>query len=387
MNKIFIIPSYLEECDGFYTRSCKIVENNSEEILWFRFPSSITPPANDDCDSYLLAVLMDGMKKKLDIHVKGGVSKSLLINLDEYQAIWNKWCPKEYSIIKITVDFFQEENVSARGNVCAFSGGLDSTFSVWRHTQKKSAYRNFKINYCSLIHGFDIPLKDTLAFEKVFSNSSKTLADIGLTLVPIHTNYREISKAKWEHSHASALVAVFSILKATASGCLIGSSYPYSYLNFPWGSTPINDYLLSSESFNVIHDGASHTRTEKTNEIIDWQTGIENLRVCWQGKEKSGNCGVCEKCIRTKLNFKACGTDFPSCFPYADRQALDFSHIRLNAPGIKKDWQQIVDFAKNNNINAPWVKKAEQLINQKSLLDHLLPKGSKMRKLVSKLKN
>ncbi len=57
------------------------------------FDSSIEPPSADDCDSYLLAVIMDAMKENRNIIVKGTVSAQLLSNLVEYQTAWNKWLP------------------------------------------------------------------------------------------------------------------------------------------------------------------------------------------------------------------------------------------------------------------------------------------------------
>jgi hypothetical protein len=36
--------------------------------------------------------------------------------------------------------------------------------------------------------------------------------------------------------------------------------------------------------------------------------------VCWEGVDQGRNCGVCEKCIRTKLNFLAAGIESPECF-------------------------------------------------------------------------
>ncbi len=36
--------------------------------------------------------------------------------------------------------------------------------------------------------------------------------------------------------------------------------------------------------------------------------------MCWEGVDQGRNCGVCEKCIRTKLNFLAAGIESPECF-------------------------------------------------------------------------
>lgn len=42
---------------------------------------------------------------------------------------------------------------------------------------------------------------------------------------------------------------------------------------------------------------------------------VDHLRVCWAGANLGENCGECEKCIRTMLNFWAVGEEIPSAFP------------------------------------------------------------------------
>ena len=182
----------------------------------------------------------------------------------------------------------------------------------------KCGYRSQTINLCSIVHGFDIPLNDKIAFNNAVHRSTNTLNDLNVEITPIKTNFRELSKVTWVHSFACALVATLSNFKSVAGTCIVGSSEPYDSLIIPWGSSPITEHLLSSGEFNVIHDGACHSRTEKVAEIKEWKTGIQNLRVCWEGDLKDRNCGICEKCMRTKLNFLAIKADIPSAFPTSD---------------------------------------------------------------------
>jgi hypothetical protein len=148
--------------------------------------------------------------------------------------------------------------------------------------------------------------------------SQKALDDVGVKLIPVKTNFRNISKVDWIHSFSCALVAALGNYKMTAGTVLIGSNEPYNSLVMAVGSSPITDHLLSSDDLTVIHDGASHSRTEKVQEIQMWKAGMENLRVCWDGELKDRNCGVCEKCLRTKLNFLALKAPIPSSFPKSD---------------------------------------------------------------------
>ena len=51
---------------------------------------------------------------------------------------------------------------------------------------------------------------------------------------------------------------------------LFASSEPYQALVSPWGAHPLTDRLLSSNSFEIIHDGADFTRTQKTAQLCEW---------------------------------------------------------------------------------------------------------------------
>jgi hypothetical protein len=359
-----------------------IIKNEVE--LWFKFDKSVSPPKDDDCDAYLLAMIMDAMKENENIEVKGSVSRQLLSNLVEYQAIWNKWLPNIYNKIDIRVNNIRDDIAKVPGAICAFSGGVDATFSVWRHSQSNYSYRSQKINLCTMVHGFDIPLGDERAFNNARNRAQKTLSDIGISLKSIKTNYRVISKTKWEHSFSCALAATLSNFKKMAGTCIIGSSEPYDSLVIPWGSSPITDHLLGSNEFVVIHDGASHSRTEKVKEITEWKAGTDNLRVCWQGDLKDRNCGWCEKCVRTKMNYLAVQAPVPICFPNSNI-ITDIKNTKLKNDAVKAEWRQIYEYATNNGIEEPWVKAMSAIINKKFTIGGILPKKRTRRKIVKKL--
>lgn len=78
------------------------------------------------------------------------------------------------------------------------------------------------------------------------------------------------------------------------------------------GSTPVADHLMSGDLIQLVHDGAGYSRTEKVARLADCPLAVERLKVCCSGRDPSTNCGRCEKCLRTMLNFLAAGRDVPS---------------------------------------------------------------------------
>jgi hypothetical protein len=78
------------------------------------------------------------------------------------------------------------------------------------------------------------------------------------------------------------------------------------------------------------------------------------LRVCWEDNETGKNCGTCEKCVRTKLNFLAAGLTLPEALA----EAPDPRQIRqINARNevhlvLLED---ILTFAKQRGTQEYWI--------------------------------
>ncbi|WP_085317686.1 hypothetical protein [Derxia lacustris] len=283
--------------------------------LWFEAEK---PWAWDqpDAEIFLLAVYQWAMTLHADVHVTGAVTHGLLANLEEFGEAWARWIPKNYKRIRVFADTVLEPLLPAAPfeAVAAFSGGVDATFTAMRHAKAQVGHRTRKLKACAFIHGFDIGLDDQAAYDHAFESASRTLADVQVPLIRIRTNFRQLVQVSWEDAHVAALAAALHTVQGTARVALVGSTKAYDELVIPYGSLPITDALLSSERMAVIHDGASHTRTQKVAAIATWPAGAQGLRVCWQEASNGRNCGKCEKCVRSMLNFRVSNLPIPDCF-------------------------------------------------------------------------
>ncbi len=391
MKQIFIIPLETEEKEDTYIRSCKLDRYDEDALvksahLYYAFPKFISPPEKNDCDAYLTAILMDAMSEQRKIIVRGSVSKLLLVNLMEFQGCWNKWLPETYRKVEIQVNEIRHGQKVNHDAICAFSGGVDSTFSVWRNYTNRNQIAAIHIKSCVFIHGFDIPLSYESTFSNAFETAKTTLKDINIELLPVKTNFREISNLNWEHNHLCALVSCLNNLKSLAGICLIGSSKPYDGMVIPWGSNPVSDPLLSSGDFMVKHDGATHSRIEKVNEIADWAMGCQNLRVCWEGPLKDRNCGRCEKCLRTKMDFLVTSNFIPKCFPDWNEK-IDLKGIKSKHMGVSTAWKSILYYAEKKNYDKRFLLQIARCSKiHTPIKDKILPHGSRCRNLAIKLK-
>jgi hypothetical protein len=354
------------------TRRCRIERRDgqraiSSEVLWYSLATSPGLPAEGDGEPYLLACLMLAMAEGRSLFVHGEVSRTLLSNLTEFRDAWCCWLPGEYQPIDFESDAILDfAPLTSRDAAVAFTGGVDSTFSVWRHVHAQTGHRAYRIRRPVLVHGFDIALADEASFATAEQAAERTLSDVGLPLLAVRTNFQAVVRVNWEHVHAAALVSAMHFCKEECGVALVGSTEPYSSLVTAWGSNPTTDHLLSSASMEMVHDGAAFTRVEKVAAIADWRAGCDDLRVCWQGDHRGRNCGRCEKCQRTKFDFLCNRLPVPDCLP----QEIDHDLLRstaITSPITLSEWGQILATAKRNGLDEKWMRIVESKLRRHRL--------------------
>jgi hypothetical protein len=252
-----------------------------------------------------------------DVYVHGQVSPSLLRNLVEFQGAWASWKPNLHAV-EVSADRETEAEIGGdrKRALVAFSGGVDSCFTAFRHVRGRGLQFPCSVAAGVMVHGFDIPLDEPETFACASERSRRMLASLGLDLVPIATNYREVV-ADWSHSFGAAVSSCLMLLGGGYSEGLVGQGLTYGEFSALWeGSNPLTDPLLSSATFRVVPDGAAFDRASKIDQMSGWSEFLHDLRVCWQGPRKHENCCACEKCIRNILTFRALGLGLPPCFPH-----------------------------------------------------------------------
>ena len=359
-----LTPFMPETVGEWHIRSCKIEwlgvsETRKKDVLWFKleagFAETISP---DDCDMFALAMLADAMKAKCALEIRGRVSEGLISNLLELQQVWSHWWD-ELEPVEIKASGTLRAHPPKEGSVCAFSGGLDAAFTLRQHNKILCGNRSQDIRYAMLVHGFDIAIADEDHFAQAVTQCRASLTDTGVTLVRAASNFRHVSKVKWDFAYGAAVASLLTAFKNKVGAGLIASSHPYGLLRRS-GASPVTDHFFGSDSFRVRHDGASHTRTQKADVVGRWHAGRDRLRVCWEdGSDK--NCGECEKCIRTSLNFLACGHPIPASLP----QSLDLKRMRkitVYTRGRLNMWQELLEESKARGIKAPWQNVARFVV-------------------------
>jgi hypothetical protein len=343
------------------------IPEEGQKTLWYGLPAARSAWLTKGADPFVLATLFTAMRRKADLRVHGEVSPSLLRNLEEFQSAWVCWRRDRYARIDITCDC-EREQVRASlpgGALGLFSGGVDGAFTFF-HNLRGSGKWSQVLKAGLMVHGFDIPLQQEDAFAGAVERSRLMLKSLGIELITMATNFRDLGDV-WVEAHGAGAASCLTLLQGGFRAGLISSSDPYDGLVLPYdGSNPITDGMLSSDAFSVINYGGGFDRTEKVRVIAQWPEARRYLRVCWQGEEKDRNCGICEKCIRTILNFRISGMGLPECF---DKDVSDdqIENIREMPLFGLRECEQILSAAREANISDSWVSALEKRIKRSRL--------------------
>jgi hypothetical protein len=326
---------------------------HERQRYWYRLSAELQNALSPSCDPFLLPAVFIAMQKGSDLRVHGQISPSLLKNLAEFQATWAAWRPGIYTPVEITAELEREnEPQTARLVITTFSGGVDSAFTVWRHREGLAGRQTQPIQAGLMIHGFDIRLNQPDVFNRSVAKAQSFLDSMQIKLLTMSTNLKKTG-INFDDAHAAVLASCMMLLQGSYSTALIPSSYPLSNLYFPWGSNPITDRLLSSDTFKIIHDGAAFARLDKIIVISKWPAATRYLRVCLRGESRDENCCRCEKCTRTILEFRAAGLGLPTCFEHDVSIA---QILRLKIPRSTHNYRLVLKTAKAYGVSGLWVQ-------------------------------
>jgi len=322
--------------------------------VFFEITGDILPPPLQVHDFAVLSALIVAMREGRPVHVEGPVTGQLIRGLEEFQEAWALWRSK-YTPVRLTADqIVPVETPTTRRGMFAFSGGVDGTFALLRHHKARAGLRTARPIGAMLVHGFDIPLGEQQAFDRARANVADTIGALGLPLSVVRTNWRSEACKVWPQEYLAGLTACLHQFGGLANVGVLGAGEDYAHFEPPVGSNnPITNHLLSGGGFEIHTEGGGFTRTQRVALINDYPEIAAKLRVCWEGPLTGGNCGRCEKCIRTKLNFMAINAA-PACFD--DGAPTHAQILRLSA---RKSQQlallrEVLTSARKNGARGAW---------------------------------
>jgi len=322
--------------------------------LWFAFPSEYIDYIEPDGDAFAAAMLPLAMALGENLIVRGRLSARLLYGLGECQRILHCWVPDRLKIIKIVCDSVMERDAKEGPKAVglSFSGGVDAYFSLRQHLRSVEQVPNYAITHCTYVYGVErwSNSADMGGYEELKRVYSKVMEKIGIELIMSRTNIRGFLDTingwyLYWYSFGAVLSAPALLLNRMFSKYYIASSFEYS-ANVAYGSHPILDHHYSTETLQIIHDGASYSRYDKAKALSDWPIVYDSLHVCWRHPASMRNCCDCEKCRRTMLYLEIIGVLLKfGCFgrPYNRNR---FRHTLVESLYILRFYEDAIGYAK-----------------------------------------
>jgi 7-cyano-7-deazaguanine synthase in queuosine biosynthesis len=356
------------------------------QTFYFELQGDRLPPAPDRQDALVLAMVFFAMQKSTDLHVEGRVSRDLLSNLEEFQRAWALWHPERYRPVRISCsEELDAEAPHGHRGVIALSGGVDSVFALLQHTGASQARDRCDLVASMLVHGFDLRLESSDAFEAARSNAAKIAEQAGLALTVVRTDWRDRVSLAWEDDHIGGLAACLALFSGVADCGLVGLDEDYAHLVVPWGSNAVTNPMLSSGRFRIVSVGGACGRTAKVAAIAEAGDLAGYLRVCWKDQETGSNCGHCEKCIRTKLNFIVAGRPLPTSLGPAPG-LMEVLRLRASAPISLSFVADIRDASRGSAVELPMRLAIAACLLKNQLLLPLRNPRRKLRRLFKRLR-
>lgn len=297
----------------------------------------------DQCfNSFLLWMLMGSMKYGRDIYVDGPVSDALLGQLEMFQMYWVRGNPSRYPRvinIKALSSDTSKPNESGPLAMC-FSGGIDSTYALYKNKVRKTNVRVLDIEDCFCVRGYGIPYECHNGYERLISKIKEATDSAGVkihciaTNVP-HFNINEATGVRltamlWlfkKHFRGGVIACDAGIEELALGQWYNGRHYPKETVRVPCAiSSFFTNEWLSTPQFPMIQEGFEHSRREKCRAIKAWDVVERTLQSCWKLNSKGRcyeNCGVCGKCLSTQLAFLSCGMMPPLCIGCPTRKSME----------------------------------------------------------------
>jgi hypothetical protein len=251
------------------------------------------------------------------VRIEGRPCAMLIEGLRTAHGWWSSWggMPRPMPDIEADIGTGAEGTGAARRAVSFLSGGVDGLHMLMRNHQLYRRDDSAYIHEAIFIHGFDIGKRardpENHRYRAALQRLIPVAAETGIRLIPCRTNLRHLPSKPdfWTYRHNGAALAAVGHAALGGSALLFIAASHHVSNPVPMGSHPAVDHLLSSQRIQIVHDGARFTRLQKVRELASWPTALAALRVCPAGPRNGGNCGRCEKCLRTRLELLAVGVE------------------------------------------------------------------------------
>jgi hypothetical protein len=300
-------------------------------VCRYQLPPGSVP--NSTGDAFLAAGLLAAMVRgePLELDTAFTASPTLLEGLQQIQAVLAVWVP---ALRRVPVIARPAPPPAARPGAAAFfSGGADSLYTLLE--------RKDEIAHAVHIRGFDYRRENLELATEIDGRNRAFLEARGKAFTIVESNLRDLYDAVGVHVHlwhGSHLASV--ALALGFERMFVPASFTWVEL-LPWGSHPVTDPLWGNGAVRLVHHGLEAGRLQKLKRIARDPGALSLLRVCPGFRDYS--CGVCEKCLRTRVALRLAGVTSPNLPPLEDVRPV--RRLRIESESYRLLWRDNLESA------------------------------------------
>jgi hypothetical protein len=276
--------------------------------IYFAVEGIKLPPATD-VSFAVWALLPFAIGEGFNIQINRPIDPQVATNAERLSRIWEMWVPGLYRSITVSGNGTWSRMRQTRlPRIHLYSGGVDSTFAILKHSHPQ------KYSYAATVFGLDY--RGPVAannFAKLIAKTAPLLEKLNYQRIIIHTNAL-CKPQRLTHGFTFAS-CLFLLSELFEEGTLTADRTPAQDLvTHPWGTNHVTNQYLTGSDFAVRTICSDASRIEKLAAISASQVALPFLSVCRRSNVLPANCGVCNKCIRTKAMLLAVTGGVPDIF-------------------------------------------------------------------------
>ncbi|MBY0561627.1 hypothetical protein [Hyphomicrobium sp.] len=338
-----------------------------------------------------------GMRLNTPLRINGRGTPETVANFRRISEIWQSWLPGHFYATDVSfAELISRQTEVSHQNpgrdLLYFSGGLDAAYTAL------ARLRDGRRPDLLTIHGMDYSLSDKTAFQALLDKTQAFAEELSDTRIVVKSDayalYNELKVNLKRHhlSHIFALSGAGFYHSGAYQNLILAADERLDgqFLHFPWGSNSATDHLFDDGWTKLVTADDDLTRSEKLELILKSKTALDSLAFCWNRKIQPENCGVCQKCLRTKMTFLAATGAVPGIFKdqsipsdwarrlrYRDpagfhavqeifNSALALGHART-IPNFNKTYEEVFGFYRRLRViqeskfvtyNSRWIRSA-----------------------------
>jgi hypothetical protein len=234
-----------------------------------------------------------------DVRLEAPVSSRLVTGAHQVTRKFEGW----WGYRAVRIDAPEAAPPSGPEVGAMFSRGIDTTATLLRSLRGEIPQRT---THLLSLYGAEWKFS-AATHEAIWHDNVEAAAEYGLPLIRLTTNAPHILRGRigWPRSHGAVFASLALALGLRFSSVLFGSSQRPEHRR-GHGSRWDLDPLWSTEATAIHHDAAELGKLGRAAIVATDPIALRHLKVCW-AVDGPGNCGRCEKCLRTMTCLQIAG--------------------------------------------------------------------------------